>query len=750
MIELSAPPPALESSFLSLFHTNDVLLGNLSVFVFYGPSTTGNSTQNNSRIQAHIFSLAGFQSFPRLTIAPTSPLYAAVNHLPADQQGDEISRGLAVSLLSYFAGLSAVMKSTLRDQAAARRLDRQAPMMFDEMHAGDLASNMMLIEDSAEIARFMESALAPQFLSWVDVHVVLPSRSIERAATSVEESEKVLLFDDNGLPLFQFGQYDSLVNSLGSPAFLPTSILQRAPSRPTVHGKGKTLSKEQKIALRRELCELVDTEKSYVDKLSELVNSTAVDFRQRTRSTDVLELFPESLSRILETNESFYSDMQMTLDETENEAIEDIENCSVSEPQLQSPIKQSRRRDPTGTTSMSKIILKWLPKFLGPYQDYLRASAKFSNVISNLLEEHSSSVSRHLQDFGEQRLRSALIEPVQRLPRYSLFIDNMINLLPASHPALASLLKARDIVTDICALDAAALSDRTRSATTMRNLVTEWPTSLAFSGRLITAVDVTELKPPYLAEECAPTEMLLLFADVFIVLRKFGDNPMSARGITAEFDRSTSASSNTKTPESLNERGLLFLEAFNLFDLRFYEFEDGRSMRMTVIGQGGLLAAPISNMPPNSSRVFTLLGPYDGKAARFSEEITKARIESCFSDEVRSGESWAMRSLNPSTENLGMYLALCNNSSRYTAGVKHVFCQVQISIDESRDIKAILEQNPGTNVVARVTTTVGGYHLETGSADGVCHKDACSLDNIVAVLLMRCKLLTRCRDNTKR
>lgn len=131
---------------LTLYHASDSCLA--SVFVFYGPVATANATVSSSRIQAHVFSPAGCQSYPRLTVSPAAPLYAAVNHLPRDKQGDEVCRGLAVSMLKYFADLSDSTKECLYDIARAGKPGGKVLKMFDEKHAADLANRMNTVENN--------------------------------------------------------------------------------------------------------------------------------------------------------------------------------------------------------------------------------------------------------------------------------------------------------------------------------------------------------------------------------------------------------------------------------------------------------------------------------------------------------------------------------------------------------------------------------------------------------------------------
>lgn len=731
MIPLSPALPALSAEGLLLYCTTDLLLDSLPVLVFYGPATTGNSTQNNSRVQAHVYSLAGFQSFPRLTVAPTSPLYAAVSHLPAELQGDEVSRGLAMSLLSYFAGLPKELKQTLRDRTAAIRPNGVAPMMFDEMHAGNLAASMEQIEDSRPIASYLMSALSRQVISWVNMDVLLPLGTIQRA-TGADGLDHAQLVDELGLPLYTYGQYTSIVEQLGLPAFLPTSKLQRAPSRPTAHSKSKTLSKDQKISLRQKMNELIQTESSYVGKIKELVFSVAVDFQETTKSDLVQRLFPDSLTQILETNEAFFNELQSILDETENEAIRNIEGAASSDSDLGSPVTQGRRRDPTGATPVAKALLRWFPKFMNPYQDYIRAHASFAQIMGQILSNPSSAISTHLLNFGEQRLKSALIEPAQRLPRYNLYIDNMAALLPASHPALVSLLKARDIIADICSLDTSTTADGTRSGMILRNLVAEWQVSCSPQGRLITAVDVRILRPPYAVNSEGALGVLLLFVNTLLVLEKVAANALSARGILAEIDHPTARSSALLSSTLNLDQALQFRDAFELSNLRLSESEDGHLIR---------LASSLSSASSGqNTKVLYLFGPYDGKAGRLSEEITKARTEGQYPEIIRDSGRWALRSISPLRESLGVLFALSEDRPGYLDTAILNMSTVQLRLDGSQDTKSILAQNPGIEIAACISTSSsGGYRMDYEGADGTCYVDQCSSENLVAVLLARCR-----------
>ncbi|KAL9046173.1 MAG: hypothetical protein Q9214_000928 [Letrouitia sp. 1 TL-2023] len=712
MATLTTSFPTLSADVVSLYVAKDVLLDNLPLLVFYGPSTTANATQSSSRIQAHIYSLAGLQSFPRLTTAPTSPLYAAVKHLPADLQGDEVYRGLAISILSYFAGASKATKDALKELAARRRPNRLAPAMFDEMHAGDLASRMKRTDESEEVLKYLRSAIATQSISWVDIDLILPPNTIERVMTT-EGMEKSPAVGDDGLPLYRYGPCSSFLSYFGSPGFLPTSKLRRAPSMPTTHSRARTLLKEQKIALRREMCELLDTEKRYIEKIDDLVNIVMMGFRQcdhasfegsvrLQESSDLLNyLFPESLHDILNANKEFYFEIESTLAETEDMAIRDIEGTYQVD--TDSTNVTPKKRDPTGTLIFAKALLRWFPKFLAPYQDYLRASSDFPHYFSKLVLDDASKLSIKMQEFGEQRLRSMLIEPVQRLPRYSLFIDNMINQIPASHPAMASLLKAKDSVTDICALDNESAMDTTKTSSSLRKMIRDWPSWLSPRGRLITALDVLELDPPYDTDSTRRDCVLLLFPDSLIIVQKTDANSLSARGILAEIDPPAAPILATAA-DLAHDRGLVFSTAFGLSKLQITESKAGQQVRL-IHTVGSTTQSHASHASTSvfecQAKVFSLLGPYENRGARLSEEIAKAKIEGRFPEAVRESDRWVLRIVGPDSSGLGIIAAIYENGINGDSPLSST-SRLQVTAGNHPGFNSVLEENGSVDIEAQI------------------------------------------------
>ena len=641
MISLSPTSASIPFETLETFQAKDPLLENLPVLVFYGFSTLGNSTQNSSRIQVHIYSLAGFLSFPRITAAPNSSLYSAVEHLPYDQQGDEVRRGLAIGLLSYFSNLSNSVKNCIRARSVAAR--------FDETHAAELASRLVKVERAVEVVDFVRHTVTTQCMSWMDVDVVVEAEDVTK-----ENSP--------------YGPYKPLIEGLGAPTFLPTSVLKRAPSRPKAHNSGLTLTTQDKVALREEMNQLLDTERSYINKIGELVRGLESVPHVEAYSTFGMG-FARKLRRIFDVNSTFFNKLDSVLEGTENEAINDIESHN----ECLGPT------DHTGSLLFANMLLDSIPQFSVPYQEYLRDSGDASSIVRDLVST-AGPVSDMIAAFGEQRLRSVLIEPVQRLPRYSLILDNMVNLLPAPHPAVGSLLKAKDALADICSLDSDATSDN-EAVKRLQKLVAFWPTECNPSGRLISAIDVKRLSAPFSSRQQSRAGIILLFTNAVVFIEKQSGNATSARGLLAEIDRLSKPgpSLQIRPPQP---KDLEFSNSWPLHDILLTESDCFSKIRVMDLGQ--------TDTPPFT---FALMSPYEGKAYRFIEEVAKARTEGRISDTVRQSPGWALRSGSPTSNTLGILAAIFDLKTYHQMTLRSV----------------TLSNNLASTKLPRITILLGDY-----------------------------------------
>ncbi|EHK17915.1 uncharacterized protein TRIVIDRAFT_44508 [Trichoderma virens Gv29-8] len=744
---------ALSPEHIALYHAPDPLLGQLPVLIFHGPSTTANYTLNSSRVQVHVFTPAGFQSFPRITISPSSPFYSVVNHLPREFQGDEVYRGLAFGLFRYFKELPDNVKNHLKAVYPPKgKRPGSAPTLFSEQHAADLVKEMVKSENTVDVVATLDEALQTQHVSNVDIDLILPPGSIVPPPPSELEDMPDDEDDIIDPTLRQYGAYTPLVKLFGEPVFLPTSKLRRAPSKPTPLNRNKTFTKDQKIELRMKMGELVDTEERYVLKVQELVKTVANDFRNKskTRSLESLspseeeleKLFPKSSDGILQVNSAFVEELRKIMDETEEDAVKDMEfptmNLSSSTKAGSNPV---RVKDPLGALAMAKLFLEWFPKFTQCYQDYIKASQHFPTLLNSFLDQQSSFRQR-VSQAGEQTIRSLLIEPVQRLPRYSLLIDQIIASLPITHPALQPMLKARDIITNICSMDD-PLPDKPHVANRLRNMVEAWPADLEPQGRLILAADFLELSPPYQATvDSDDAGIFLLFSDYIVMLRKSGDNNMTGRDLLREIDKPSAAElliSMTNAAGGPGHYEFIFTGWHHLADVRFTESADGHLVWMTS-------SAEMKGMHPGehkvpkaiTSRCFLLQESFEGKAAKWSEDVVKARIEARFPETEREDPRWTLRSVRMPENNLGLHAAIFQEGADQLIEGRREPAFIRVVVDHEKGTKGAPVGHYGVEVVINVASkNMKRISLLTVGLNGKQYQDDVALEDLLPTMSRR-------------
>ncbi|KAI0486131.1 hypothetical protein F4859DRAFT_469098 [Xylaria cf. heliscus] len=735
---------ALSPDHVTLYQATDPLLGHLPILIFHGPSTTANYTFNSSRVQVHIYTLAGLQSFPRLTISPNSPFYNVVHHLPREFQGDEVYRALAFGLSKYFNELPELVKNHIKQQYPTTRGRRpgSSPALFGDQHAADIAKSMVRAENTVDVIQKLQAALQTQHVSNVDIDLVLPPGSI--APLQATDFEEVPEDEDDILDptLRQYGLYTPLVKFFGESIFLPTTRLRRAPSKPSALNRTKSFSKDQKLELRRKMAELVETEERYVTKLDELVKHVAIEYRQKAKDRqpnsfspsveDVDRLFPRSSDQILQINTGFMHELRKVLDDTEDIAHKDAESgTSSSRVTGVSGNLPGKAKDASGAVAMAKIMLEWFPKFTDCYQDYIRASQNFPQLITSFINQQSTFTDR-VALTGEQHLRSTVIEPVQRLPRYSLMIDQIVGCLPITHPALQPMLKARDIIANICSMDD-PLADKPHVSTRLRNMIESWPSDLDPRGRLVTAADFSEIPAPYQSTNTAETEpderagMFLVFSDCIVIVKKLYGIHMTARDLVREIDKPSAAgllASMTNAAGGPGSYELAFAGWHELADVRFTESADGRLTWMTSAKEmKGAHAGDFVTNTAITSRCFVLQESYEGKSAKWNEDIVKARIENRFPEKEREDPSWTLRSVRMPDTGLGLFAAVFQEGLDQLIEGRKEPAPIRIVVDHEKGTKGSPVGHYGVEIssdiqtgdLKRVVMTTVGLHGKRAS-----------------------------------
>ncbi|OOF97467.1 hypothetical protein ASPCADRAFT_206299, partial [Aspergillus carbonarius ITEM 5010] len=647
-------------------------------------------------------------------------------------------------MLKYFAELSEPAKECLQTISRAEKPGVRLPKLFDEMHAAEIANRMTKIDHTADIVRDIRGAFQERKVPWVDIDVVLPAGVIQPPQPDIDDGVHEGNADLFDAPDLQYGRYTSLIQSLGAPMFLPTSRLKRAPSQPTNVSKSRLFSKSQKQALRLTMCEVVDTEERYVNKLYTLVCNVAEEFRLKAQArgasstspdeSDLATLFPPCLNEILEVNMGFLGVIRQILEETEKDAIDDI----TEDTQLPSSVSQRsfsrEENDAIGAVAFANALLEWFPRFSQPYADYMRAHTGFTQTLNSFMRDKNSSFSKRVYETGEQKLRSLLMEPVQRLPRYSLLIDTMTSSLPLVHAAVRPLLKARDVIKDICSLDDTSSTNHDQSFRRLKELVDGWPSTILPTGRLITAVDFNELTPPYHLD-VPPIEpsagIMLIYKNCLVLLSKTLGSRATARGLLADLDNA--AATTNAAPNSPISMELRVVQVYDLHTVRCTQSTCGRIL---------FLAPTSATSRPDQNTTVDLLAlepisMYEGRASRIIEEIAKAKIEGRFSENERENGKWSLRSPTGTVGNLGILACVFEEEQEETTRRANL-SRIRVVFDTSRAVCSQTLSNSDLEVIVSVSlANEDQYRVDVDSVVGSPSSDMVTVDSFVPVLSKR-------------
>lgn len=707
MAVVVAAPPALSGD-LALYHTTDPLLANSPLLIFHGAATSFNAS--SSRIQVHIFTPAGLGSYARLAVTPNSPLYSAVSNLPREEQGDEVCRSIAFGLKKYFTELPDGVKKAWQAQS-------RTPLaaLFGDDHIAILASRMTRIENVEEVTEDLARVFGEQKLPWIDVDVVLPSGTIKEHPQRTDSGGPELLSDAEAMK-HRYGQYADLIAALGEPSFLPTSKLRRAPSKVNSAGRTASFLKEQKENARKEISELFETEGNYVSRMREL-ESLAENLGNDLNASgkqQLKEILPDVIHDVAGLNMGFFEALREVLNSTEETAMKDIEEMSEDQPTAQQA-RQEVTEDTQGIVAIAKCFCEWFPKFADAYISYMRSHASAALLCRNALRGEDSALSLALREVGEQKITSLLIEPVQRLPRYNLYIDSITKQLPSKHPALRHLMKARDIISDICTQEDADV-EAMNIAEKLRTRVSGWPADAELTGRLVTAVDATELAPPYKSEQCIMQAIVILvFTDSIVLLERTRNSTSTAKTLTGELD-----GSHPQRPLSRERsQDLRFIRRVQSSSFEVTQALDNQALQVVtysplpenVVSQGGPIA--------DSHNVYMLEGPYEGKVSRLIEEIAKAKVEGRFSEVEREASKWDVRSSYAVPDQVTLFSAIFEDSVWEHVAAREGCASTRIVFDLDRHSQRPRAGQQGIRtVIALAPQRDGTCRVSVDSVDG--------------------------------
>ncbi|KAK3389376.1 hypothetical protein B0H63DRAFT_463526 [Podospora didyma] len=395
---------------------------------------------------------------------------------------------------------------------------------------------------------------------------------------------------------------------------------------------------------------------------------------------------------------------------------------------------------------MARIFLDWFPKFTDCYQEYIRASQHFPQLINSFLGQQSSFRQRVVQT-GEQTIRSLLIEPVQRLPRYSLFIDQIVTCLPITHPALQLMLRARDIITNICSMDD-PLPDKPHITIRLRAMVECWPVDLEPQGRLILAADFFELAAPYdMTSHNADLQeragIFLLFSDCIVILQKKTNSGLTSRDFLREIDKPSPAGLLASMANASGGTGnweFAFTGWHKLADVRFTESSDNRLIWMTSTQEmKGAHAGAYFTSKAITSRCFVLRESYEAKAGRWVEDVVKARIEGRFAEAEREDPTWTLRSVKMQDNNFGLHAAVFQEAAEQLIEGRKEPAPIRLVVDNHKGTKGAPVGHYGVEIVIEIQSVedMKKISMNTLGLNGKKYTDEIALEDFLPTVSRR-------------
>ncbi|KAG8700981.1 hypothetical protein FRC09_005628, partial [Ceratobasidium sp. 395] len=284
-----------------------------------------------------------------------------------------------------------------------------------------------------------------------------------------------------------------LVSSLGEPMpaqdlpYLPrstsapatTSSLASLASAPSSIPMSRSLSADAAV-LSEVVTELVTTERSYLKRLCMLKSSYADPLRSfaKTRDTSIIDAYAAktlfgNVDQLIPVSEAFLADLEVMLaghgpgvGEVSVKHFRDLRAFDCYK------LYYTKREE------AQQIFEREVSK---------KSSTGFANYIDRIKYSTSDTKNR-------VGLRELLMEPVQRIPRYTLLFRTMIKHMPHSNPQRALLMEADAIASRIAL---AETDDPTRRAAVMHCLersVESFPPGLISSTRvLVDCIDVMDM-----------------------------------------------------------------------------------------------------------------------------------------------------------------------------------------------------------------------------------------------------------------
>ncbi|KAG5341935.1 hypothetical protein C0989_006778 [Termitomyces sp. Mn162] len=354
-----------------------------------------------------------------------------------------------------------------------------------------------------------------------------------------------------------------LVLSLGNP--LPTGISSGSLSPPSESGVNEADRTTQRThaltdasALTSVINELVTSERSYVRRLQILKNDYADPLRNFARSKDTA-IIPTyeantlfgNIDNLIPVNEAFLTDLEKMLGPNGPRTVGGVGDVALHHLKELRGFEQYKQYY-VKREDAQLIFEREVSKRSSRFASFIDVSILFDVAFEDLL---SLSVLQHIKyQSADPRnrvgLRELLMEPVQRIPRYTLLFRTMLKHMAMDDPQRYKLLEADEIASKIALAEADEQTKRAAVFYCLTSTIEGFPPDLfSNSRRFIDCIDVEDI----LNDTAAPVSTssstvlvslhctLFLFDDKLVIVKRPGNGEKSGRTLSGldEVDKVT-------------------------------------------------------------------------------------------------------------------------------------------------------------------------------------------------------------------
>ncbi|KAI0268336.1 hypothetical protein BC834DRAFT_687638 [Gloeopeniophorella convolvens] len=301
------------------------------------------------------------------------------------------------------------------------------------------------------------------------------------------------------------------------------------------------------------LNEFVTTERSYVKRLRILKSDYADPLRTFARSKDtaIISLYDANtlfgnIDNLLPVNEALLADLETMV----------------------SP------EGPRSVGYIGDVVLRHFKDLHGfeQYKQYYVKREEAQSIFEREMSKRSSGFSAFVDRIkysssdtkNRVGLRELLMDPVQRIPRYTLMLRTMIKRMPPGDPQRAKLVEADEIASKIAL---AEIGEETKRASVMfclRTTVDGFPPGLiSHSRRLVDSIDVVDTffdgHPSTSGGSGSTLEplhcTLFLFNDKLMIVKRSGNGEKSGQAL-AGLDQLEKIAKGSGLPSGLKKNGM--------------------------------------------------------------------------------------------------------------------------------------------------------------------------------------------------